>query len=126
MKTPIFLILFVLIFAILSVYAQNYFDRSTDHLNHHLIRVHKELLQKNWQQAEKELHGAESKWIETKKTWALLSNHTKLEAIEQVLKRLRQSIISRSYPDALMEYSLLQTMIRNIAERERLTLINIF
>lgn len=126
MKIWITLAIGVCFFIFLGFAEQSYLQKSSSLLDRELAQMEAKLSHHNWDEALHQLNKIETAWHEAQKWWALLTHHQEIDAVEQALVKTRESIIGKSYPDARMELGTLRHFIKHIAEREKLTLVNIF
>ncbi|HOP74275.1 MAG TPA: DUF4363 family protein [Bacillota bacterium] len=125
MKPWYIIILGVGLFILFGYSTQTYLNTSSQRLNHQLLSVQSALSENHWEEAARLMKTFEQDWSGTRKLWALLTHHEEIDNVDQSLTKTREAIKGRSLSDAQIEIETLRHFIKHIAERERLSLVNI-
>jgi hypothetical protein len=107
-------------------YTKHFIDLSAKRLEDMISSLEASTASQNWEEAQKELVIIQDDWEKTKKTWAMLLDHTEIDNIDEALSKLKMYIETRESSLALAEASTLKLFIIHIPEREALNLENVF
>jgi hypothetical protein len=79
-----------------------------------------------WIEAKSAIDDIDSKWDDTEKSWALLTDHIEIDNIEVSMLKSKEYIRTKNLPLSLSELENLKFMIEHIYEKEKFNLKNIF
>ena len=79
-----------------------------------------------WIEAKSAIDDINSKWDDTEKSWALLTDHIEIDNIEVSMLKSKEYIRTKNLPLSLSELENLKFMIEHIYEKEKFNLKNIF
>ena len=79
-----------------------------------------------WIEAKSAIDDINSKWDDTEKSWALLTDHIEIDNIEISMLKSKEYIRTKNLPLSLSELKNLKFMIEHIYEKEKFNLKNIF
>lgn len=125
----IVLILLVLLIGS-GIYTESALEKQAAKLQTALAGLEESILQENREEAQIRLKIIESLWISWRKLWVLLIDHHELEEFELVLARTK-ALFSRGQtteitPFILAEIVTMKQLATQIADKQSLTLENIF
>jgi len=107
-------------------FASNQYIRSTTQsIDSQLASVEQMISTQQWDAAQKELNTTQQHWNKSKTWWTILLDHQEIDKIDLSLKRLDKYIVSRNFPLSLAEVAVLELLINNILNTEKLNLRNI-
>jgi hypothetical protein len=107
-------------------FASNQYIRSTTQsIDSQLASVEQMISTQQWDAAQKELNTTQQHWNRSKTWWTILLDHQEIDKIDLSLKRLDKYIVSRNFPLSLAEVAVLELLINNILNTEKLNLRNI-
>jgi len=107
-------------------FASNQYIRSTTQsIDSQLASVEQMISTQQWDAAQKELNTTQQHWNKSKTWWTILLDHQEIDKIDLSLKRLDKYIVSRNFPLSFAEVAVLELLINNILNTEKLNLRNI-
>lgn len=108
-----------------SFASYQYIQSTTQSIDSQLASVEQTISTQQWDTAQKELNITQQHWNKSKTWWTILLDHQEIDKIDLSLKRLDKYIVSRNFPLSLAEVSVLELLINNILNTEKLNLRNI-
>ena len=117
----------IILILVLGGYWHNQFiNHSTNILVEKIIKVEKQIHEKNWGNANQEIENLKGEWVETKKLWSIMLDHQEIDNIDLSLMRVEQYIMQNDATLSLGEVAALRLLFNHIADTQVISPQNIF
>lgn len=126
MKTFSYTIIAFIVFLGLVWWNTSYLTKSSKQLSNGAENIWKIVSDEKWDEADIEILQVRRMWGQHKKTWLLLLDHDDIDNIDITLYRLDEMIKNRQKEEALSDIAELRFYVQDIADKEALSLVNIF
>lgn len=122
------LIAVAIVFALvifLGIFIDKNLSSSAAKLDEFVSNVEQYTADNNWTQAKNELVRVMKYWDKLKNNWTIMAHHADIDRITVSINRIKKLIDLEETSLALSELAVLKELIRNVPEKEKLTLSNI-
>jgi len=124
--TPLGIIILAAFLLSFSFYINWKLNADTRHIIVHINNINEQLSQNNWSEALATQQKLQKDWDEVKTTWALFTDHQRLDQVSESLIRLYYALLTENIYDTRIELSTVDYLLTNFSEKERLNLKNFF
>ncbi len=119
----VLVIMALIIFA--GILINNRLSTTAQTMENYLNIVEQHTSNKNWSQSQNEFTRVMQYWDELEKSWTIMANHTDIDEISTSLNRIKKLIDLKESSMVLSELYVLKELVRNVPQKEKLTLNNI-
>ncbi|KUO72868.1 MAG: hypothetical protein APF81_26695 [Desulfosporosinus sp. BRH_c37] len=126
MRTPITIIIIIIILLGGSLASYRYVETNTQIMGALLESVEASITVQKWEGAQAELNIAEQNWNNDNKWWSIILDHQEIDNININMKRLEKYLGVQDVSQSLGEVTTLKLLFEHIFDTELFTLKNIF
>ncbi|MDR3270116.1 MAG: DUF4363 family protein [Peptococcaceae bacterium] len=126
MRAILIMLVSFLILGTLSWTSHSYIYSVTGHLQTQAQTAEDLLRLRQWEQLQQELQSLHIYWESRRNKMAVLLDHQDVNTLEDILLRLESYADSQADTLAFSEMASLRSMLKNMRERETISLYNIF
>ena len=117
--------LLVLLILVSGALAKNSLEKSSGKFENYIARIEAGIEKGEWENAQIILSELQKNWHETKRSWAMLTDHAEIDNIDETLARIPKYLETRQLPLLLADLSILKRYFRHIPQKESLSLENV-
>ncbi|HZJ58493.1 MAG TPA: DUF4363 family protein [Clostridia bacterium] len=126
MRTFIIILIVLVLFLGLSWWNTSYLTRTSKELASHAEKIRTTVTDENWEHANDEVMQIRRTWGNHKKTWLLLVDHEDIDDIDKTIYRIDELVKQKEKEQALADIAELRFFVQDLADKEVLSLANIF
>ncbi len=126
MKTFIVILVVLAIFFGLACWNTAYLTRTSKQLASQAEKIHKLVREEAWDDVKAEMMQIRRLWGRHKKAWLLLVDHDDIDNIDRIIFRVDEMIRQEDRKQSLAEIAELRFFVQDVADKEVLSLANIF
>jgi hypothetical protein len=126
MKTFIIILIVMVLFLGLSWWNTSYLTKTSKELASQAEKIRDKVKKDAWDDANSEVMQIRRLWGKHKKTWLLLIDHDDIDDIDRIIYKLDEMISQKEKEQSLTEIAELRFLVHDLADKEVLSLANIF
>ena len=126
MKTFIIILIVMVLFLGLSWWNTSYLTKTSKELASQAEKIRDKVKKDAWDDANSEVMQIRRLWGKHKKTWLFLIDHDDIDDIDRIIYKLDEMISRKEKEQSLTEIAELRFLVHDLADKEVLSLANIF
>ncbi|MGI5851615.1 MAG: DUF4363 family protein [Clostridiales bacterium] len=126
MKTFIIILIVMVLFLGLSWWNTSYLTKTSKELASQAEKIRDKVKKDAWDDANSEVMQIRRLWGKHKKTWLFLIDHDDIDDIDRIIYKLDEMISQKEKEQSLTEIAELRFLVHDLADKEVLSLANIF
>lgn len=126
MKTFVAILVALVLFVGLAWWNTSYLTKTSEQLADQAEKLRKIVFDESWEDADTEVLQIRRLWGRHKKTWLLLVDHGDIDEIDKTIYRINEMIKAKEKEQALSDIAELRFFVQDLADKEVLSLANIF
>lgn len=126
MRSFIIILVVMLLFLGLSWWNTSYLTRTSEELVSQAEKVRDKVKKEAWEDASSEVMQIRRLWGKHKKTWLLLIDHEDIDNIDKTIYRIDEMVSQKEKEQSLTDIAELRFLVQDLADKEVLSLANIF
>jgi hypothetical protein len=126
MRSFIIILVVMLLFLGLSWWNTSYLTKTSEELVSQAEKVRDKVKKEAWEDASSEVMQIRRLWGKHKKTWLLLIDHEDIDNIDKTIYRIDEMVSQKEKEQSLTDIAELRFLVQDLADKEVLSLANIF
>ncbi len=126
MRTFISVLIALVIFFGLAWWNSSYLTKTSKQLADQAEKLRKAIIEESWDDADTTIIGIRRLWGQHKKIWLLLVDHDDIDDIDEIIYKIDEMVNLREKEQALSDIAELRFLVQDLADKEVLSLANIF
>lgn len=126
MRTFISVLIALVIFFGLAWWNSSYLTKTSKQLADQAEKLRKAIIEESWDDADTAIIGIRRLWGQHKKIWLLLVDHDDIDDIDEIIYKIDEMVNLREKEQALSDIAELRFLVQDLADKEVLSLANIF
>ena len=126
MKTFIAVLIVLILFLGLSWWNTKYLTETSEQLAHQAEQIRQSVRKELWDEANDQIMQLRRLWGRYKKTWLLLVDHDEIDDIDRTIYRIDEMADLKEKEQVLSDIAELRFFLHDLADKEILSLSNIF
>lgn len=126
MRTFIAILIVLALFLGLAWWNTKYLKDTSQQLADQSEKIRKTIIEEKWDDTDAEVIRLRHLWGKHKKTWLLLVDHNDIDDIDKTIYRIDEMVKQREKEQSLADIAELRFYVQDLADKEDLSLANIF